>query len=248
MAEGIRPGRVGCIVLGQPIGSTHLFQTFSHIRGVEYRRDNQVREGDFRREEQFKGRHRGSFGGRGGPIRDDRNRSNSKWEDHVATTKGDELKKGWGDILPNTWVLRYEDRGTCFRCLQSGHHHARCTNPLVCYKCKKSGHMTTNCLEDKKCQGMKLFGFGILGQGFYSLQILGLMLSEQQVATWVTTIKERVASVERIEVEMKHLIQANWNRKVRKISENEYIVVFSSKDVFVTPQSYKGWNATKLTC
>lgn len=85
--------------------------------------------------------------------------------------KGDDQRKGWGDIGPNIGVLRSEDRGACFRCLQAGHHQARCTNPLVCYKCKKTGHMTLGCSEEKRNQGLKLFGFGIPGEGFYSLQI-----------------------------------------------------------------------------
>lgn len=50
--------------------------------------------------------------------------------------------------------------------------------------------MTSGCSDEKRNRGLKLFGFGIPGQGFYSLQILGLKLYEQQAATSVIEIKE----------------------------------------------------------
>ena len=121
------------------------------------------------------------------------------------------MKKSWGDIGPNTGVLRFEDHGTCFRCLQSGHHQARCTNPPVCYKCKKTGHVTSDCPEEKKNLGLKLCGFGIPGQGFYSLQVAGLQLLEQVAASGVVHIKEGVAFVNKIEAELKHLIKSDWD-------------------------------------
>lgn len=149
--------------------------------------------------------------------------------------KGEEQKKkSWGEIGQNTGVLRSEDRGTCFRCLQSGHHQARCINPPVCYKCKKTGHMTFGCPENKKNQGLKLFGFGILGQSFYTLQVAGLQISEQQAAIGILIIQEGMASVQRIEAELKHLIQDDSNRKVRKVSETDYAVFFPSKSILDT--------------
>lgn len=127
-----------------------------------------------------------------------------------------------------------------FSLLASGHHQARCSNPLVCYKCKKIGHMTSGCPDDKRNQGLKLFGFGIPCQGFYSLQVPGLHLSDQQAATGVISIKEGVASVQKIEAELKHLIQANWDWKARKLSELEYAVVFPSKEMLDTWSKARG--------
>lgn len=146
-------------------------------------------------------------------------------------------------------MLRSEDRGTYFRCLQSRHHQARCTNPPVCYKCKKLGHMTSGCPDEKKVQGLKLCGFGIPGQGCYSLQVPSFMSSDQQAATWVLSIKEGVASMQKIKAEMKHLIQAKWDWKVRKILESEYAVVFPSKDMLDTWSKAGGgvnWFSTLL--
>lgn len=102
-----------------------------------------------------------------------------KWEDIGGVGKKEDLQKGWGDVGPNTGVLRFEDRGTCFRCLQSSHHQAHCSNPPVYYKCKKARHMTSNCPNQKHNHGFKLCGFGIPGQGFYSLQVPSLQFSAQ---------------------------------------------------------------------
>ena len=165
----------------------------------------------------FRGDHKGGFGGRGGSMHSDKDRSSSKWEDAVNTGKGEDHPKPWGDIGPNTRVLRVEDKGICFRCLQSGHHQARCTNPPACYKCKKIGHTGSSCPDDNKQHGLKLFGFGVPGKGFYQVQVPG-MQTEQQSAIGIIHIKEGVASVTKLEAELKHLIQENWDWKVKRLS------------------------------
>lgn len=50
----------------------------------------------------------------------------------------------------------------------------------------------------------------------------------------MVNIKEGVATVQRVEAEVKHLIQANWDWKVRKVSDSEYAVVFPSKETLDT--------------
>lgn len=51
------------------------------------------------------GRFRGGFGGGGGNPRVDRTRSTTHWDPSGGSMKEDELKRGWGDIGPNTRVL-----------------------------------------------------------------------------------------------------------------------------------------------
>lgn len=50
--------------------------------------------------------------------------------------------------------------------------------------------MTSGCPDEKKQHGLKLFGFGIPGQGFYSLQLPSIQIAEQQAATGVINIKK----------------------------------------------------------
>lgn len=55
----------------------------------------------------------------------------------------------------------------CFRCLETGHHQTDCQSEPV-YKCKQKGHMAVDCksLDSKR---LKMYGFGIPGQGFLLL-------------------------------------------------------------------------------
>uniref|UniRef100_J3ND15 CCHC-type domain-containing protein n=1 Tax=Oryza brachyantha TaxID=4533 RepID=J3ND15_ORYBR len=59
----------------------------------------------------------------------------------------------------------------CFRCGQDGHHQATCSKPPLCYACHQIGHICANCPLNLNMKEVKLCGFGILGQGFYSLHI-----------------------------------------------------------------------------
>jgi hypothetical protein len=42
-------------------------------------------------------------------------------------------------------------------------------NPPFCYCCKKYGHTSSACPEKR---GLKMCGYGIPGQGFYSIHLL----------------------------------------------------------------------------
>ncbi|RLN36478.1 ATP-dependent RNA helicase glh-2-like [Panicum miliaceum] len=66
---------------------------------------------------------------------------------------------------------RTEGQPLCYRCNQTGHLHSDCTNPPIYYNCKESGHMSSSCPQIKVNKGLKLCGFGLPGQMFYSIQI-----------------------------------------------------------------------------
>jgi hypothetical protein len=63
---------------------------------------------------------------------------------------------------------------------------------------------------------LQMFGFGILGQGFYSFNIPKAKAKEA-AATGLLTILEGEASEERVDKELKHLVKADWDFKVRKM-------------------------------
>jgi hypothetical protein len=79
-----------------------------------------------------------------------------------------------------------------------------------------------NAFGGKKLQ---MFGFGIPGQGFYSFNIPETKAKEA-AATGIITILEGDASEEKLDRELKHLVQGDWDFKVRKMDLQEYLVIF----------------------
>jgi hypothetical protein len=71
----------------------------------------------------------------------------------------------------------------CFRCQGMGHHQKDCSNPLICHKCKEERHMAAECLDfHAKSRELKMFGFAIVDQGFYSVSIPGERSSTRPLA------------------------------------------------------------------
>jgi hypothetical protein len=114
---------------------------------------------------------------RGNPNKrqfDDRERAD--WEEQELRAK---LKRGQDEHRANEqnqWSRQREDswdarKGKvnlnpvelCHNCNLTGHLRKDCRNPPFCYCCKKSGHRSSACPEKR---GLKMCGFGILGQGF----------------------------------------------------------------------------------
>lgn len=87
--------------------------------------------------------------------------------------------------------------------------------------------MAVDCksLEAKK---LKMFGFEIPGQGFYSFNLPDSKVKVNQT-TGLITILEGEASEERVDTELKNLVEAEWDFKVRKIDNQEFLAVFPDK-------------------
>lgn len=122
----------------------------------------------------------------------------------------------------------------CFKCGKEGHHQANCTNPPICYKCHSTGHIAAHCplnpmLSDKK--GVKLCGFGIPGQGFYSLHV-GVNEEEKAPVRGILTVLQGEATVLRVITELKHLfMNLEWDWKVKQLNEKEFLINFPSDEV-----------------
>lgn len=114
----------------------------------------------------------------------------------------------------------------CFRCLEEGHHQSECTKEPVCYKCRQKGHMAVDCKVTKK---LKIYGFGIPGQGFYAIDIPEVKLKVSQ-ATGFLTVTQGEATEDRIDKELKNLVRGDWDFRVKKIDLQEYMVVFPDKN------------------
>lgn len=114
----------------------------------------------------------------------------------------------------------------CFRCLENGHHQSNYNNKPVCYKCKQKGHMAMDYRFSKK---LKICGFGIPGQGFYSIDIPKVRVKANQ-ATGFITILVGEANEEKIDMELKNLVRGDWDFRVRKSHMQECMVVFPDKN------------------
>jgi hypothetical protein len=118
----------------------------------------------------------------------------------------------------------------CFNCDGTGHMWKDCTNPPFCYSCKKSGHRSSVCPEKR---GLRLCGFGIPGQGFYSIHIhsdRGAKAKKEVLG--ILVVESGEANVEIIEKELRHLFKEvpKWNIR-KKNEENEYMIGFPNEDM-----------------
>jgi hypothetical protein len=80
---------------------------------------------------------------------------------------------------------------------------------------------------------LKMYGFGILGQGFYSIDILEVEVKTYQ-ATGLLTILEGEATEEKLDQELKNLVQSKWDYKVKRMDKQEFLVVFPNKSSLET--------------
>jgi hypothetical protein len=87
----------------------------------------------------------------------------------------------------------------CFNCDGTGHMRKDCKNPPFCYCCKKSGHRSSVCPEKR---GLRLCGFGIPGQGFYSIHIPTYKAKSKKEVRGILVVESGEASVEVIEKEL----------------------------------------------
>jgi hypothetical protein len=125
-------------------------------------------------------------------------------------------------------VERKEDESKkikCFRCHEVGHHKMDYVNTPICYKCKEEGHIAVECVDyHSKFGDLKMFGFVIPDQGFYSMKIL--VDKETLKAVCIIQVLQGEASEKKIEEELKNVINRQWDWQVKQMDSNEFIVVF----------------------
>lgn len=144
-------------------------------------------------------------------------------------------------MIPEAKKDVYKDRGgsssegmkqpnadmRCYNCLEIGHHQYVCTNESVCYKCRDKGHLAVDC-PNKGSKKLKMYGFGIPGQGFYAFDF-SISKGNINQASGLITILEGEANEDRLDKELKHLVKESWDFQVRRIDRNEFLVVFPDK-------------------
>uniref|UniRef100_J3N7V8 CCHC-type domain-containing protein n=1 Tax=Oryza brachyantha TaxID=4533 RepID=J3N7V8_ORYBR len=132
----------------------------------------------------------------------------------------------------------------CFRCGQDGHHQAVCSNPPAC---QQTGHISAKCLvmaAKFSKRGVRLCGYGIPGQGFFSLKI---DLPDKELAKipvrGVLTVREGVASVVKVENELKTVFaKIKWDWKVKQLNSKDFLITFPSEEARCKVTDFKSFD------
>jgi hypothetical protein len=80
---------------------------------------------------------------------------------------------------------------------------------------------------------LKMFGFGVPGQGFYAMNFPEAKIKTHQT-TGLLIILQGDATEEKVDQELKHLVREKWDFKVKQIHLQEYLVVFPDKSSLET--------------
>ncbi|PVH38661.1 hypothetical protein PAHAL_5G320300 [Panicum hallii] len=88
---------------------------------------------------------------------------------------------------------------------------------------------------------MNMYGFGFPGQGFHCLKIPGFAKKQNADHVGLIKIMSGEANVDRMDQELKNLIDEKWNWKVRKISESDYLAIFPNIMILDTFSRSKGF-------
>jgi hypothetical protein len=75
---------------------------------------------------------------------------------------------------------------------------------------------------------LKMFGFGVLGQGFYTMNFPEAKMKTHQ-NTGLLVILAGEATEEKVDRELKNLVREEWDFKVKQIHIHEFLVVFPDK-------------------
>ncbi|CAL4933356.1 unnamed protein product [Urochloa decumbens] len=125
-----------------------------------------------------------------------------------------------GEVTPREEDHRYQRDQRAEQQKGKGYNQAKSE---VCYKCKKVGHMAAEC-EGVHQKKLKMYGFGVAGQGFYSIEIPENKATESFNATLL--ILEGNASESKLDNELKNLVNATWDFHVRQATNGEFRAAF----------------------
>jgi hypothetical protein len=88
--------------------------------------------------------------------------------------------------------------------------------------------MAAECAQfHSKASELKMFGFAIPDQGFYSITIPGEVGSQK--ASAIIQILQSDASEKKVEDELRNLINNKWNWQVKQVDVKEFTAVFPDK-------------------
>ena len=88
---------------------------------------------------------------------------------------------------------------------------------------KQPGHMAAEC-NSMLSRKLKMFGFVVPSQGFYSIEVPDKVKSEKFSGLISVLVGE--ATEEKVADELKNLVNEKWDFQVRKFTSSEYRVAF----------------------
>lgn len=123
----------------------------------------------------------------------------------------------------------------CFNCNDYGHHQSTCKKPPFCYSCRDTGHKSAQCPMMRSNKGLRLCGYGMPGQIFYALDVPepkseNEVVTDSSIRALVSVLEGRGTKL-RISIELRYLVDSEWNWDVKRISGSEFIVNIPSKAV-----------------
>ncbi|CAN6166580.1 unnamed protein product [Urochloa humidicola] len=113
------------------------------------------------------------------------------------------------------------------------------TPPPFCFRCKQLGHIAAKCPVSKG-PTMHMYGFGFPSQGFYCLKLPGVGKKQEPENLGLISVEKGDATEAKIEEELRYMIDKNWQWKVRRIAERDYIAVFPNKQILTTLSKSNG--------
>ena len=145
-------------------------------------------------------------------TREQDERRRREWAHTEHNFDQDREQKGRGNLTNESYY---------FNCNQTG---------AFCYSYKKIGHRAPVCPEKK---GLRVCGFGIPGQGFYSIKIPTDKINEKRKgALGLMTILADRATTAIIERERKNLFREVHNWNIQQMSgDNEFLITFPNEDM-----------------
>lgn len=91
--------------------------------------------------------------------------------------------------------------------------------------------MAAECNLTKR--NIQLFGFDILGQGFYSMEIPEAQVKYSQT-TGIVHVLEGNVNEDKLNEELRLVVDDKWNFQARRMTDTEFLVVFPDKGTLET--------------
>lgn len=89
---------------------------------------------------------------------------------------------------------------------------------------------------------INMYGFGIPGQGFYSMSIPEAKFQTEKVLGLITVL-EGAATEQKVDRELKNLIDEEWDFKIRMLANGEFMACFRDE---LSVEMFSKFNAVDL--